>query len=259
MSEHILVNRNGGVATVVLNRPDKLNAMTKRMWDRLGGEISALSEDDGIRCIVLRGAGQKSFSPGNDIGEFEQERSNIEQARTYGAVMARTLNALTDCRHPLVASIHGICVGGGVEIACCCDVRICGESSRFGIPVNKLGLVVSPLELKGLVRLVGRGVAMEMLLEGRVFDAEEAWHKGLVNRVVADDEVESETQALAERIAGGAPLVARWHKKFVNRCEDPAPLSDEEIDEGYQCFGTRDFEIGYRAFLNKQKPEFVGR
>lgn len=259
MSKQILVQRQDLVATVVLNRPEKLNAMTKSMWQELGDTFRALSIESRLRCIVLRGAGTKSFSPGNDIGEFEQERSNVDQAREYGATMAATLHALGDCPRPLVASIHGICVGGGLEIACCCDIRICGASSRFGVPVNKLGLVMSPPELEGLVRLVGRAAAMEILLEGRVFGAEEASSKGLVNRVVADELVERETDALVARIVEGAPLVARWHKQFIKRVEIPRPLSAQEIDEGYQCFGTEDFQIGYRAFLNKQKPEFVGR
>ncbi|HSS64878.1 MAG TPA: enoyl-CoA hydratase-related protein, partial [Gammaproteobacteria bacterium] len=153
----------------------------------------------------------------------------------------------------------GICVGGGLEIACCCDIRICGASSRFGVPVNKLGLVMSPAELRGLVRLVGRATALEVLLEGRIFDAGEAFAKGLVNRVVADDQVESKTEEFVSRVVEGAPLVARWHKRFVRRAEDPTPLTEEEIDEGYQCFGTEDFQIGYKAFLRKEKPRFVGR
>lgn len=259
MSEHILVQRKDAVATVVLNRPRKLNAMTKSMWCELGETFRALSGEDELRCIVLRGAGEKSFSPGNDIGEFENERANIGQARVYGAIMAGTINALGECRHPIVASIHGICVGGGLEIACCCDIRICGASSRFGVPVNKLGLVMAPPELEGLVRLVGQAAAMEMLLEGRIFGAEEALRLGLVNRVVADEEVENTTSGLVERVVEGAPLVARWHKQFIKRVADPAPLTEEEIDEGYQCFATEDFQIGYRAFLKKEKPRFEGR
>ncbi len=258
MPEHILVQRKHAVATVMLNRPHKLNAMTKSMWQDLGETFRQLSADDALRCIVLRGGGTRSFSPGNDISEFDNERANIDQARAYGAIMASTLGALSGCRHPVVASIHGICVGGGLEIASCCDIRICGESSRFGVPVNKLGLVMSPIELVGLARLVGPAVTMEILLEGRVFGAAEALEKGLVNRVVADDQVEKQTADFVERVIEGAPLVARWHKKFIKRLEDPTPLTKEEIDEGYQCFGTRDFQIGYKAFLNKEKPKFLG-
>ncbi len=259
MAETILVARDGAIATVVLNRPEKLNALTVGMWRRLGEAMAELSADDGIRCIVLRGAGGKAFAPGNDISEFETERFDPASAKAYGAVMHRTIAAIRDCRHPTLALIEGICVGGGLEIAGLCDIRICGTSSRFGVPVNRLGLVMAHAELAGLARLVGPAVAAEIVLEGRVFDAAEASDKGLVTRVVADREVEAEAYAAARRIAAGAPLVARWHKKFLHRLADPAPLSQAEIDEGFACFATVDFTTGYRAFLAKTEPEFEGR
>ena len=259
MPDTILVERAGAIATVVLNRPEKLNALTKPMWQRLGDVITELSADDALRCLVLRGAGDKAFAPGNDISEFENERANVEQARAYGAIMRRTLAAFEHCRHPMVALIKGICVGGGLEIAANCDLRICGESSRFGVPINKLGLVMAHAELRGLVNLVGRATALEILLEGRIFGAQEAKAKGLMTRIVPDDKVEEEAYATAQRIADGAPLVARWHKKFAERLTDPTPLSEAEVDEGFACFGTEDFQIGYRAFLKKVKPDFKGR
>jgi enoyl-CoA hydratase/carnithine racemase len=244
---------------VILNRPEKLNAMTKDMWWRLGEAVAELADDDTLRCLVLRGAGGKSFSPGNDISEFETERSNPSLAKAYGIILHETLTALKTCRHPTVALIEGICVGGGLEIAALCDLRICGESSRFGVPINRLGLVMAYPEIDGLRRLVGPAAALEILLEGRVFGAAEARDKGLVTRIVADQEVEAEAYETARRIAAGAPLVARWHKRFLRRLEDPSPLSAAELDEGYDCFGTEDFQIGYRAFLDKNTPQFEGR
>src|SRR5471032_1666508 len=205
----ILIEREEFIATVVIDRPAKLNAMTKPLWQSLGETIDALSADDSIRCIILRGAGEKAFSPGNDIAEFRTDRSNVEQARAYGAIMHRTLSSLGACRHPTVAMIHGICVGGGLEIATMCDLRICGESSRFGVPIKNLGLTMGYGELQGVLALVGRAVALEILLEGRVFDAREALQKRLINRIVPDADLERETYALAARIAAGAPLVAR--------------------------------------------------
>jgi enoyl-CoA hydratase/carnithine racemase len=255
----IVVERDGFIATVILNRPHKLNALTKPMWQALGDTFEQLSADDNLRCIVLRGAGDKAFAPGNDISEFATERSNFEQARAYGKIMHRTLQALRDCRHPIVALIKGICVGGGMEIAGLCDLRICGESSRFGAPINKLGLVMAYPEIDSLIGLDGRTTALEILLEGRVFGAAEAREKGLVTRVVADDQVEPESYAAAQRIAEGAPLVARWHKQFARRLADPAPLTEAEYDEGLACFASADFRIGYQAFLDKRKPEFSGR
>lgn len=259
MEDAILVRREDTIVTVVLNRPHKLNALTKPMWQRLGEVFEELSADDAVRCIVLRGAGTKSFAPGNDISEFENERSNVEQARAYGRIMHRTIDAIANCRHPVVAMIHGICVGGGLEIAGLADIRICGESSRFGVPIKNLGLVMAYGEIRALIGLAGHAAAMEILLEGRVFDAREAKDKGLVTRVVPDDQVEAESLAAAQRIAEGAPLVARWHKKFARRIADPRPLTEEEYDEGFACFGSEDFRIGYRAFLAKTRPQFEGR
>jgi len=259
MGETILVERGGPIATVVLNRPEKLNALTRPMWKRLGEAFTELSADDSVRCIVIRGAGTKAFAPGNDISEFATERSNVEQARAYGEDMRGTIEAIGGCRHPVVAQIHGICVGGGLEIAGLADIRICGESSRFGVPINKLGLVMAYAEIGSLISLAGEAVAMEILLEGRVFEAKEAFEKGLVTRVVPDDQVEKEARETAQRIADGAPLVARWHKKFARRLRDAKPLSQQEYLEGFDCFGTEDFQIGYKAFLAKQKPEFKGK
>ncbi len=259
MSDTILVERDGAIATVVLNRPDKLNALTRPMWRRLGDVFLELSNDDSVRCVIIRGAGTKAFAPGNDISEFAAERSNVEQARAYGEDMRRTITAMGLCRHPVVAQIHGVCVGGGLEIAGLADIRICGESSRFGVPIKNLGLVMAYSEIASLISLAGEAVALEILLEGRVFLAKEAYEKGLVTRVVPDDEVERETGETARRIAEGAPLVARWHKKFARRLRDPKPLSPAEYDEGFACFGTEDFRIGYMAFLAKQKPDFKGK
>ncbi|MBK4736657.1 enoyl-CoA hydratase/isomerase family protein [Noviherbaspirillum pedocola] len=259
MSDLILVERDGHIVTVTLNRPHKLNAFTKPMWRELGETISTLSADDEVRCIIVRGAGEKAFSPGNDISEFETERSNKAQAVEYGHIMHATAAAFTNCRHPIVAQIHGICVGGGLEIASLCDIRICGESSRFGAPIKNLGLVMAYPEMAPLARLAGPDVALEILLEGRIFDAAEAFTKRLVTRVVPDDQVATEARATATRIAEGAPLVARWHKKFARRLADATPISPAEYDECFDCFDTEDFRIGYAAFLAKQKPGFIGK
>jgi enoyl-CoA hydratase/carnithine racemase len=254
----VLLERSGAIATVILNRPDKLNATTLQSWQSLADTLRLLDADDSVRCIILRGAGTQAFAPGNDISEFETSRSNIEQARTYGRVMHDALAAIDSCRHPLVAMIHGICVGGGLGIASLCDIRICGESSRFGVPVNKLGLAMAHAEMGGLMRIAGPDVTLQILLEGRVFGAREAFEKGLVSRVVADDEVEASALQSAQCIADGAPLIARWHKRFVRRLENPVPLSAEEYEEAFACFGTEDFQIGYQAFLAKRKPVFGG-
>ncbi|MDA1090260.1 MAG: enoyl-CoA hydratase-related protein [Proteobacteria bacterium] len=259
MTDAVLVERDGDIATVIFNRPDKLNAFTKVMWARLASVIEELSQDTGLRCIVLRGAGDRAFSPGNDISEFAVERSNSVQAEAYGRLMNTAIAALCACSIPKVAMIKGVCVGGGLEIAGLCDIRICGESSRFGAPISKLGLVMGYQEISALRDLVGAAGALEILLEGRILDAPEALQKGIVSRIVADDAVEAEAMATARRIAEGAPLVHRWHRKFLDRLADPSPLSEEEIKEAYACYDTEDFKTGYQAFLDKKKPDFKGR
>ncbi|MBX9812280.1 MAG: enoyl-CoA hydratase/isomerase family protein [Burkholderiales bacterium] len=257
--EPILITRDGQIATVALNNPGKLNALNRAMWQRLGEVMHELSADADLRCIVLRGAGDRAFAAGADIAEFASERADSKQAKSYGDLIHKTMQAVARSRHPTVALIKGACVGGGLEIAATCDMRVCGESSRFGVPVNRLGLTMACGELQGLLALAGRAVTLEILLEGRVFDAQEAFRKGLVNRVVPDDKVEEEAYACATRIAAGAPLVARWHKQFIERLTVTAKLSPEEWDEGFACFDTEDYKEGVDAFLKKRKPNFKGK
>jgi enoyl-CoA hydratase len=259
MPGDILLERGGDIATVTLSNPGKLNALDLAMWKRLGEAMRELDRDKALRCVVVRGAGEEAFAAGADISEFAKTRNNSRVARKYGEQLETTMAAIAACRHPIVAMIHGACVGGGMEIISQCDLRICGISSRFGIPIAKLGLVVGYLEMKGLVDLVGRAAAMEILLEGRILSAADAEDMGLVNRVVSDDKVEEEALAAARRIASGAPLVARWHKKFARRLGSSRPVGKKERDEAYDCYDTGDFREGVAAFLAKRKPEFKGK
>ncbi|HET7764596.1 MAG TPA: enoyl-CoA hydratase-related protein [Burkholderiales bacterium] len=259
MPGEILLSRDGPVATVALSNPGKLNALDLAMWKRLGEAMRELDRDKALRCVVVRGAGNEAFAAGADISEFAKTRNNSRVARKYGEQLETTMRAIGACRHPVVAMIHGACVGGGMEIISQCDLRICGISSRFGIPISKLGLVVGYVEMQGLIGLVGRAAAMEILLEGRILSAADAEDMGLVNRVVADDKVEDEALAAARRIANGAPLVARWHKKFARRLASPRPVGKTERNEAYACYDTEDFREGVAAFLAKRKPEFRGK
>ncbi len=261
MTDAIVVDRDGAIATVILNRPERLNALNLAAWRALADTLGRLGGDDTLRCIVLRGAGKQAFAAGADIAAFEAERSSIETARVFGEVEMAGIMAVANCPHPTVALILGACVGGGLEIACACDLRVCGVSSRFGVPINRLGLTMAYDELEFFIGVVGRSVALELLLEGTLFGAERAKALGLVSYVVEDDKVEQEAYAVARRISDGAPLVNRWHKKFARRLADRSapPLTAQEIAEGYAAFGTEDFRVGYRAFLEKKKPEFRGR
>ena len=261
MSGSILTERNGVVATVSLSHPGKLNALTVAMWQELARTMATLSADDDLRCVVLRGAGEQAFAAGADIAEFAHARDNVEQGKRYHRELVYgALKAVGECRHPTVAMIHGPCVGGGLEIACQCDLRIAGESGRFGVPINRLGFAIAYDELAALLPLAGRAVALEILVAGRVWNAQEAFAKGLLTRVVADAVLENEAYATAQRIAAGAPLVARWHKAFVRRLTPkPQPLTEAEIDANFAYFNTEDYRIGYDAFLNKKTPKFLGR
>jgi enoyl-CoA hydratase len=258
MTAAVLIERDGAIATVVLNAPDRLNALSLASWTELGARMRELSADDALRCVIVRGAGTKAFAAGADISEFPDVRATAAQGRVYGGTIHATMRAIGECRHPTVAMIHGVCVGGGLEVALMCDLRICGAGSRFGIPINRLGLTMGYGELAGLLAVVGPAVALEILLEGRVFGAQEAFDKGLVQRVVADQDVAAEARAAAERIAAGAPLVARWHKQFVRRLSATPQLSDADWAEGYACFDTADFREGLAAFLAKRAPRFHG-
>jgi enoyl-CoA hydratase/carnithine racemase len=221
--------------------------------------MTALGEDQSVRCVLIQGSGNRAFSAGSDIGGFPEERQTSEQVQVYAQALESALSVLGNCPHPTLALIQGVCVGGGLEIAASCDLRICSESSRFGAPINRLGLTMSYTELAPLVELVGASITLEILLEGGLLDADQAYQKGLVNRVVPDEDVGDEARALAHRIAGGAPLVNRWHKKFVRRLTDGAPMTEGERREAYEAFQTDDYREGVQAFLERRDPRFDGK
>ena len=204
-TNNIELERAGNVATVTMARPEKHNALTAEMWKGLRAAFEAVGADGSVRIVVLRGAGGRAFCVGADIGEFEQTRAGKPQAIAFAEVVHDCVRAIQDCPHPTIAAIEGLCVGGGVEIAAACDLRFASSSSRFGVPIQRLGLTVDYPELDGLKRLVGPSNALEILYEGRIFGADEALQKGLVNRIVADAVFAEELAGVVGRIASGAP------------------------------------------------------
>lgn len=258
MAGTIKLERENGLARVTLHQPEKLNAMTKAMWVDFAEIWEDLAIDDSIRCVLLAGAG-RGFCPGNDIGEFETERSDEPKARALSEIMNRGRTAMIGCPHPVVAQIQGPCVGGGLEIACMADIRIASHQATFGAPLNKIGLSMAYEEMIPIWKLCGRAQMYEFLVEGRIIDAQTAYKRGLVNRAVAPDQLDREVMSTVQSILDGPPLVHRWHKQFLARLDDPAPLTEADIDEHYLAFETEDYERGYRAFLAKKKAEFVGR
>ena len=261
MSGDILTARDGAVATVTLSNPGKRNALTVAMWRELARVFDALSAEDDLRCVVLRGAGTEAFAAGADIAEFATERNTVEQGKTYHRELVYgALRAVGECRHPTVAMIHGACAGGGLELACQCDLRLAGRGARFGVPINRLGFAIAWDELDALLPLIGRAAALEILVEGRMWDAQEAYDKGLLTRLVDDDALAAETAATVGRICDGAPLVARWHKQFIRRLTPkPEPLTAAERDANFDYFHTEDYRIGHDAFMHKHRPRFLGR
>lgn len=246
----------GEIATLTLNNPDKLNAINLAMWRQLYENCREIGVHRSIRCVVIRGAGEDAFAAGGDLEEFVTARCTLDQALLYHGEVAQALNAIADCPHPTVAMIRGACIGGGLEIAGVCDLRIAGESAKFGAPINKLGFSMYPGEMEGLLRLAGPAVIKEILLEGRILSAREAYEKGLLTRVVRDTQVEDEALATARRICNGAPLVAGWHKQWIKRLLDGRPLGEEEKAASFAFLETEDYKEGLAAFLEKRKPVF---
>lgn len=259
MSGAILVSREGALATVTLSHPGKLNAISVAMWRELAACFGALSSDVTLRCVVVRGA-DGNFAAGADIAEFPVQRGDLAGVRRYHEdIIAPALAAIADCLHPTVAVIEGVCVGGGLEIACNCDLRIAADGSRFGVPINRLGFPMAPGELRGLLALAGRAVALEILLEGRVFAAAEAREKGLLTRVVSAGALDEEAGALVHRILAGAPLAARINKATIRRlAPQPAPWNEAELAAHFAYAASVDHAEGVAAFLARRPPRFTG-
>lgn len=250
---------DGSVATITIANRGKLNAVDLGMWQQLEAAVRQYSANDSLRCLILRGEGKEAFAAGGDLEEFLTARDTVERALHYHGCVGRALQAIADCPHPTVALIHGACMGGGLEIAGQCDLRIAGESARFGAPINRVGFSMYPEEMAGLLRLVGAPVVLELLLEGRILSATEALQKGLLTRVVADAQLDDEVAAAVRRITDGAPLVARWHKQWAKRLQQAQPLTPEELRASFAFLDTHDYREGLSAFLAKRKPVFRGR
>lgn len=251
--------REGDIAIVTLDRPAKRNAMDLPMWIALAEAMEAASADDSLRCVVVRGAGEDAFCAGADIAAFPQERGTPEREEVYAREFGRSMRSLRECQHPVVAACRGWTMGGGAGVAVMCDFRIGGPSTRIGIPARNLGIWYAYSDIDALMQSVGYAVACELLIEGRVLTGEEAYQKGLLSRLVPDEAVQEEAMALARRIAAGAPLSNRFHKRALQRLRGPLPVTAEEIQTNNDFAYTEDFREATRAFLEKRKPVFQGR
>jgi enoyl-CoA hydratase/carnithine racemase len=260
-TDKMLSRKEGGVGYLTFNNPERHNAVSLDMWEAAEGFLDEFKKDDNIRVVVVTGAGGKAFVSGADISKFDKERSSKEASDRYNESVDRAYNAFYSFPKPTIAMIRGYCIGGGVGLALCCDMRICTEASKFAVPAAKLGLGYRYDGLKKLVDLVGPSFAKEIFFTARQFTAQEAQMMGLVNRVVPDGELESYVMNYAETIAGNAPLTVDSVKFIVAQAVTDESKRDLKKCEAMvqACFASADYIEGRKAFMEKRKPQFTGK
>jgi enoyl-CoA hydratase/carnithine racemase len=260
-SEKILTSVDGAVATLTFNNPERHNAMSFEMWHATADALEGLAADPLVRVVILTGAGGKAFVSGADISKFETERASADAVAAYNAATDRVHTALLNYEKPTIALIRGFCLGGGVNIAVCCDLRIANEAARFAVPAAKLGLGYGYSAIRRLMDLIGPQFVQEILFTARQFDAADALRVGLVNRIVPDPEIIAHVRELAGTIAGNAPMTIRAVKRIVREAlKDPKDRDLAACDAlVQQCFESADYQEGRRAFMEKRKPIFTGK
>lgn len=258
MSDVLLVEREGRVAILTINRPDKLNALNGEVRDAAMSTLAELENDDTIGVVVITGAGEKSFIAGADIAEFEG-RSPFDQRHAMRS--PRVFDVMASFPKPVIAMINGFCLGGGCELAMSCDLRVASETARFGQPEIKLGLIPGGGGTQRMPRLTGTGQAMRLMLTGDMIPAAEAKEIGLVEMVFPAEELRAKTLELAQKIAANSPLTLSIAKEAV-RAAERLPLEDGityERDLFCLAFSTEDKAEGVKAFLDKRPAEWKGR
>jgi enoyl-CoA hydratase/carnithine racemase len=259
LTDRVVARKEGAVGWLVFNNPERRNAVSLEMWQAIAGVLADFESDDAVRVIVLTGAGDKAFASGADISQFEKHRADEAGVQRYEQTSGAAMQRLKGLDKPTLAMIRGYCLGGGLNIAAACDLRIATEDSRFGIPAAKMGLGYKADAMKALIDLVGPAFTREIMITARQFSAAEALQMGLVHRVVAPAELEAVTRQYCDMIAANAPLTIRTAKRVIR--EVTRGRYDEAACRAWvkECFDSADYAEGRRAFMEKRKPVFKGR
>ncbi|MBT5914589.1 MAG: enoyl-CoA hydratase [Rhodospirillaceae bacterium] len=259
-TKKILAENDGSVGRIILNNPDRRNAISLDMWQGIGEAFDQFSKNPDIRCVVMSGAGDKAFASGADISQFKERRSNAEAAEEYAKISMSGRQKMLSFDKPFIAQIQGFCMGGGLGIALTADIRIASDDAQFGVPAARLSIAYDRLNLNNLVALVGPSKAKEILITAKRYSGTEAERMGLVNACVPVSKLEIAISDITDRIAENAPLSMKASKLTINELmKDDTAYNSAMVEElTRDCFDSSDYQEGQEAFLNKRKPIFKG-
>jgi len=261
-TEKLLLQKDGPIGWITFNQPEKRNAVSQEMWQAMPEYVADLSSDPAIRVVILRGAGEAAFVAGADISQFKDRRRNAADEEEYRRISGAGSESLARLGKPLVAMIHGFCIGGGVSIAITCDLRIAADDARFGIPAARLGLGYHYKGMEKLMSLIGPAYTKELFFTARTdFTAQDALRMGLVNQVVPKADLERFTRDYALTMSRNAPLTLRSAKASVEQLLRPEDRRDYALLDKLikDCFDSQDYQEGVKAFSEKRRPQFQGR